>query len=74
MALRTCIVSYHDMNFRNSVEVVTETLHEGAMLGIKTMKLPLDMLHLVSLEIEIKGPGAPIHIRCNARSLAITAR
>jgi hypothetical protein len=56
MALQTCIVSYQDMDFKHSVEVVAETLHEAAVLGIKAMKVPRDRLHLLSLNVCVKAP------------------
>jgi hypothetical protein len=56
MALRTCVVSYHDRNFRHSVEVMAETLHEAAVLGISAMNVPRDRLHLLSIRICVKSP------------------
>ena len=56
MALRTCIVSYSDANCTSSVEVIAETLHEAAVLGIKAMDVPRDRLHLLSIDVVIKTP------------------
>ena len=56
MALRTCVVSYYDRDFKHSVEVVAETLHEAAVLGIKAMNVPGDCLHLLSLNVCVKVP------------------
>ena len=56
MALRTCVVSYYDVKCKYSVEVMAETLHEAAVLGIKAMNLPRNTLHLLSLDVLIKEP------------------
>jgi hypothetical protein len=56
MMLRTCVVSYQDLNCKYSVEVVAETLHEAAVLGIKAMNVPRDKLHFLTLEVLIKAP------------------
>ena len=56
MALRTCIVSYHEMDCIKSVEVLAESLHEAAVLGIKAMKVERDALHLKSFDVLIKQP------------------
>jgi hypothetical protein len=57
MAVKTCIVSYWDTSCQYSVEVVAESLHEAAILGIKAMKISLDRLHLINLDVAIKEPA-----------------
>jgi hypothetical protein len=56
MPLKTCIVSYYDNQCRYSVEVVAETLHEAAVLGIKAMKVEPATLHRQSFDVLIKEP------------------
>ena len=56
MPLKTCIVSYHDDNFKHSVEVMAETLYEAAVLGIKAMEVPRDKLYLLQMDVLIKAP------------------
>ncbi len=56
MALRTCVVSYCDRDCKRSVEVLAETLHEAAVLGIAALELPRDTLHLISVDVAIKAP------------------
>jgi hypothetical protein len=56
MPLRSCIVSYHDLSCTYSIEVVAETLHEAAVLGIKAMDVLRDRLHLLSLDVLVKPP------------------
>jgi hypothetical protein len=54
--LCTCKVSYYDMNFEHSVEVMAETLFEAAVLGIKAMNIPQSRLHLLHLNVVVKSP------------------
>jgi len=68
MALRTCIVSYSDLQCRYSVEVMAETLHEAAVLGIKALQIRQDTLHLLSLDVAIKQPE--VHRQISGASLA----
>jgi hypothetical protein len=56
MALKTCVVSYYDKDFKRSVEVVSETLYEAAVLGVKAMDVPLHRLYLMSIDVLIKSP------------------
>ena len=56
MPLRTCIVSYYDSDYERSVEVMAETLHEAAALGIKAMEIPRERLHLLSFNVLVKSP------------------
>jgi len=54
--LRSCVVSYSDINFKHSVEVTAETLYGAAVLGIKAMNVPRDRLHLLSFDVLVKAP------------------
>lgn len=56
MALRTCVVSYHDTDCKYSVEVMAETLYEAVVLGIKAMNVRKETLHLKSFDVLIKQP------------------
>ena len=56
MALRTCVVSYYENDYERSVEVMAETLHEAAILGIKAMDVPRESLHLRTLNVLVKAP------------------
>jgi hypothetical protein len=56
VALRTCIVSYYDNDYECSVEVMAETLHEAAVLGIKAMNVSRESLHLRTLNVLVKAP------------------
>lgn len=49
-------MSYYDRDCKHSIEVVAETLHEAAVLGIKAMNVPRETLHLLSLDVRIKAP------------------
>ena len=67
MALRTCVVSYYDLQCRYSVEVMAETLHEAAVLGIKALQIRQDTLHLIELDVTIKQPE--VHRQISGASL-----
>ena len=54
--LRTCVVSYYDMNFKHHIEITAETLFEAAVLGIKAMNVPQDKLHLLHFDVLVKAP------------------
>lgn len=38
------------------MEVVAETLHEAAVIGLKAMRVPTERLHLLSLDILVQEP------------------
>ena len=56
MPLRTCIVSYRDMDCTYSVEVLAESLYEAVVLGVTAMKMPSDRLYLQTIEVLVKPP------------------
>jgi len=56
VSLRTCIVSYCENDYERSVEVLAETLHEAAVLGIKAMNMSCESLHLRTLNVLVKAP------------------
>lgn len=43
-------------DFERSIEVVAQTLHEAAVLGLKAMDVPKDALHLLMLDVLVKAP------------------
>jgi hypothetical protein len=56
VTLRTCIVSYYENDYERSVEVMAETLHEAAVLGLTAMKVSQESLHLKTLNVVVKAP------------------
>jgi hypothetical protein len=54
--LRTCIVSYSDMNATHRVEVPATSLYEAVVLAIKAMNISQEGLHLIRFRIEVKTP------------------
>lgn len=61
--LRTCLVSYCENDHTGSVEVIAETLHEAAVMGMKAMDVPSDATAPAVLERPREiTPGVTIHL------------